>query len=104
MALYQRKDLTTRNMHVKYESSITYHSKFMATIKVYCRQKDRVGVGGEPKPHPQSINVGHKKQGKIKEPSYDTKCWQIREVLSEKFLWTEPIKSKQFILTMQYLP
>ena len=28
----QRKSLTTRNTHVKYESSITCHSKFMANV------------------------------------------------------------------------
>jgi hypothetical protein len=29
------KGLATRNMHVKYKSPITYHSKDMANVKVF---------------------------------------------------------------------
>jgi hypothetical protein len=29
------KGLVTRNMHMKYESPITYHSKYMAKVKVF---------------------------------------------------------------------
>ena len=33
--------LTKRNIHVKYESSISYHSKVTANIKVFCGQMDK---------------------------------------------------------------
>ena len=32
-SMYQRKGLTTRNTHVKYESSVTYHLKIMTNVK-----------------------------------------------------------------------
>jgi hypothetical protein len=32
---YQYKSLVTRNMHMKYENPITYHSKDMANVKVF---------------------------------------------------------------------
>ena len=39
---YQKKGLVIKNTHVKYESSITYHSKDMANVKVFAdRQTDR---------------------------------------------------------------
>ena len=33
-----KKGFTPRNKHVKYESSITNHSKATATVKVFCKQ------------------------------------------------------------------
>ena len=38
LTLVPKKGLTTRHTHVKYESSITYHSKLMANLKNVCRQ------------------------------------------------------------------
>ena len=35
MTLFQRKGLSARNTHVKYESFITNHSKVMANVKLY---------------------------------------------------------------------
>ena len=57
--LHKRKGLGTRNTHVNYESSITYHSKVMANVKDFCRhiekQTDRVKTVS-----PLSIYIGHK--------------------------------------------
>ena len=38
---HQRKGLTKRNKHVKYESYITYHSKLMANVKFLFLQTNR---------------------------------------------------------------
>ena len=34
-----RKGLTTKNTHVKYESSVTYHSNVMANVKDFCNKQ-----------------------------------------------------------------
>ena len=41
MTFYQRKHLATRNTYVKYESFITYPSKVIANVKVFCRQTEK---------------------------------------------------------------
>ena len=40
---YHRKGLTTRDIHTKYNSFLTYHSKVVANVKVFCVQIDREG-------------------------------------------------------------
>ena len=40
---YHRKGLTTRDIHTKYDSFLTYHSKVVANVKVFCVQIDREG-------------------------------------------------------------
>ena len=37
----KRKGFSPSNIYVKYKSSITYHSKAMAKVKVFCRQTNR---------------------------------------------------------------
>ena len=39
--LVTRKGLTTRNTHMKYESSTNYHSKVMEYVNVFCRQTNK---------------------------------------------------------------
>ena len=41
LTLAAQKNLTTRNTHVKYESSMTNHSKVMANVKGFCGKTDR---------------------------------------------------------------
>jgi hypothetical protein len=43
------KDLVTSNMHIKYESPITYHSKDMANVKVFKKWVKIQGLGHEVK-------------------------------------------------------
>ena len=38
---FHRKSLTTGNTQVKYERLTTYHSKVMANVKTFCRQRNR---------------------------------------------------------------
>jgi hypothetical protein len=42
---FQYKGLVTRNMHMKYESPITYHSKDMAKVKVFKKWVKLQGQG-----------------------------------------------------------
>jgi hypothetical protein len=42
---YQHKGLVTRNMHMKYESPITYNSKDMANVKVFEKWVKLQGLG-----------------------------------------------------------
>ena len=41
LILVPKEGLTTRNNCLKYESSITYHSKVTANVKVLCRRPDK---------------------------------------------------------------
>jgi hypothetical protein len=42
---FQCKGLVTRNMHMKYKSPITYHSKDMAKIKIFKKWFKHQGQG-----------------------------------------------------------
>ena len=44
LTLVLKKDLTTRNSHMKYESSITYGSKVITNVTVFCEQTDKQTV------------------------------------------------------------
>ena len=45
LILVAKIGLTTRNIHVEYELSfITYNSKVMANVKVFCRQTDKTKI------------------------------------------------------------
>ena len=41
LTFIQRKGLTSRNTNVKYENSITYHSKGMGNVTVFFGQTDK---------------------------------------------------------------
>ena len=60
-----KKGFTPRNTYVKYERSITYHSKAMANVKVFCRQTngqtDRQNKRtGQKLYAPNLVMLGHK--------------------------------------------
>ena len=60
-----KEKVLTQGIYVKYESSITYHSKAMANVKVVAdKQTDNLTDGQTDKTKtisPQSIDAGHKK-------------------------------------------
>ena len=45
LTLVPQKGLTTRNTHVKYERSITHHSKVMANVKVLLVKNETLIIG-----------------------------------------------------------
>ena len=99
---YQRKGATTRNTLVKYESSITSHSKVMANVKVFGRQTDRLTDGI------RTICLGSVSMQGIKMPKHPVQMgvedtWKIQNIkwLTDHYVRGNFIKSHQIIIQPQ---